>query len=43
MDREMFNIWMDEPYERQGSFGMTNVESDVDYNIFLEEEEEQDE
>jgi len=31
---------MDDTYERQGLFAMTDVESDVEDDIFLQDEEE---
>ena len=40
MNRAMFNIWMDETYERQGLFGMTAFESDVEYEFLTMDEEE---
>jgi|GEM_PF-1550913 hypothetical protein len=39
MNRATFKI-MDEMYERQGLFGMTAIESDVEYEVLTMDEEE---
>ena len=41
MDRHMFKVWMDEYERRQGLVAMTEVESDLEYDRFLEDGEEQ--
>ena len=40
MDRGTFKIWLDEMHERQGLFRMTAVEADAEYNLLMQEEED---